>query len=67
MEAIEKNGHIIDDVELEKGGYSHDTLTYTADGEYTQVDGEFFVDGVGMLHHTHIFEDNTEIEILTKY
>ena len=67
METIKKNGHIIDDVELEKGGYGHDTLTYTADGEHTQVDGEFFVDGVGKLHHTHIFDDGTEVEILINY
>ena len=59
--------HIITDVELEKHGYGHDVLTYQADGQYTQIDGEFYIDKAGMLHHSHIFPDGEEVEITIKY
>lgn len=48
-------------------GYGHDNLIYLADGEYQEVDGEFYIDSDGMLHHSHIFDDNTEIEFTIKY
>lgn len=63
---IMKN-HTIEDVELTKHGYQHDCLTYVADGKYCQVDGEFYVDKDGFLHHTHIFDDGIEKEIVVKY
>lgn len=60
--------HKIEDVELLKGNYHQgDTLTYTADGKDVAVTGEFYVDGDNVLHHTHEFEDGTEIEIKIKY
>lgn len=59
--------HTIEDVELTKHGYQHDCLTYVADGKYCQVDGEFYVDKDGFLHHTHIFDDGIEKEIIVKY
>ena len=63
----EFNGHTIEDVNLEKHGYGHDNLIYLADGEYQDVDGEFYIDRDGMLHYSHIFDDNTEIEFTIKY
>lgn len=59
--------HTIEDVELTKHGYCHDTLTYVADGKNCQVDGEFHIDKDGFLHHTHIFDDGIEKEIVVKY
>ena len=62
-----KTKHEITDVELTKGNYHRgDTLTYKADGEWVEVTGEFYVKN-GVLHHTHIFEDDEEIEITTPY
>lgn len=60
--------HKIEDVELRKGNYHQgDTLTYTADGKEVVVSGEFYVDDDYKLHHTHEFEDGTEIEIVIPY
>ena len=59
--------HEIEDVELTKGSYNRgDTLTYKADGEWAEVTGEFYIKD-GILHHTHIFEDDTEVEITINY
>lgn len=59
--------HEITDVELTKGNYNRgDVLTYKADGEWIEVTGEFWVKD-GILHHTHIFDDDEEVEITTKY
>lgn len=65
--AHEDETHTIEDVELTKHGYHHDCLTYVADGKYCQFDGEFYVDKEGFLHHTHIFDDGIEKEIVVKY
>lgn len=59
--------HTIEDIELTKGGYCHDSLTFVADGQRVQVDGEFYVDKSGILHHTHIFADGAEMEITIAY
>lgn len=62
-----KTNHTITDIELSKGGYRHDTLSFLADGKYVQVDGEFYIDKDGILHHTHIFPDGKEVEITIEY
>lgn len=59
--------HTIEDVEITKGGYCHDCLTFYADGERIQVDGQFFVDKQGVLHHWHIFPDGKEQEVTVQY
>lgn len=59
--------HTVDDVELEKGGYGHDTLSWVLDGEYQDCTGEFYVDKAGMLHHTAIAANGDEVEITAKY
>lgn len=59
--------HKIEDVELRKGGYCNDTLTFFADDKEVNVSGEFYVDADYKLHHTHEFEDGTEIEITIPY
>lgn len=58
----------ITDVELTKGNFNQgDTLRYKANGEEQCVTGEFYIDKNGILHHSHIFPDGTEVEIKTKY
>jgi hypothetical protein len=59
--------HTVEDVELEKGGYGHDTLSWVLDGEYQDCTGEFYVDKDGMLHHTAIAPNGDEVEITAKY
>lgn len=60
--------HKIEDVELHKGSYHQgDDLVYTADGKEVVVSGEFYVDDNYKLHHTHEFDDGTEIEIVIPY
>ena len=59
--------HTVEDVELEKGGYGHDTLSWVLDGEYQDCTGEFYVDKTGMLHHTAIAPNGDEVEITAKY
>ena len=59
--------HTVEDVELEKGGYGHDTLSWVLDGEYQDCTGEFYVDKAGMLHHTAIAANGDEVEITIKY
>lgn len=63
----EFDGHNLEDVELEKGGYGHDTLSWVLDGEYQSCTGEFYVDKTGMLHHTAIAPNGDEVEITAKY
>lgn len=66
IEAIDK--HIVEDIELTKGTYNTgDTLTYVVDGQQYDVTGEFWVDNDHMLHHTHICDDGTELDITTPY
>lgn len=66
IEAIDK--HIVEDIELTKGTYNTgDTLTYVVDGQQYDVTGDFWVDNDHMLHHTHICDDGTELDITTPY
>lgn len=62
-----KAKHTITNVELEKNGHQGDCLTFEADGKQINVTGEFYVDRAGQLHHTHIFPDGEEMEIVTPY
>ena len=59
--------HKVEDVELTKAGYGHDTLTWVLDGEEQSCTGEFYVDKEGMLHHTAIAANGDEVEITIKY
>lgn len=60
--------HTVEFYELCKGSYGQgDTLTYFADGVQFDVTGEFYVDRQGVLHHTHIFDDGTEMEVKAQY
>lgn len=43
--------------------YENGWLTYMADGKQVDVNGEFYRDSNGTYHHTHIFEDDTELEL----
>lgn len=52
---------------LTKHHDGNDNLQYTADGQCFEVDGEFYVDKLNWLHHTHIFEDGSEVEIIIPY
>ena len=59
--------HKVEDIELTKAGYGHDTLTWVLDGEEQSCTGEFYVDKEGMLHHTAIAANGDEVEITIKY
>lgn len=59
--------HRIEDVMLTKHGNGSDTLQYSADGKNFEVDGEFYVDTEYRLHHTHIFGNGDEMEIVIPY
>lgn len=59
--------HRIEDVMLTKHGNGSDNLQYSADGKNFEVDGEFYVDMEYRLHHTHIFENGDEMEIVIPY
>lgn len=59
--------HRIEDVMLTKHHNGNDNLQYTADSKNFEVDGEFFVDKQHKLHHTHIFENGDEMEIVIPY
>lgn len=59
--------HRIEDVMLTKHHNGSDNLQYTADGKTFEVDGEFYVDKENKLHHTHLFENGDEIEIVIPY
>ncbi len=59
--------HKIEPYSLLKGGYCNDTLTYFADNVQIDVSGEFYVDRDHKLHHTHIFDDGVEMEIVVPY
>lgn len=62
-----KAKHSVSDPTIEKLGYGKDVLTYYADDKYCEVQGEFYIDKFGFLHHTHMFEDGEEIEIRVPY
>lgn len=59
--------HRIEDVMLTKHHNGSDNLQYKADGKTYEVDGEFYVDREYKLHHTHIFENGDEQEIVIPY
>lgn len=48
------NDERVDNIELMKGGYGHNTLSYTFNGKRYDTTGEFYVDEDNILHHTHI-------------
>ena len=63
-----KGTHTIIVDELIKGSYNQgDTLVYQADGVEINVTGEFYVDKQGILHHSHVFEDGTEVGFQIEY
>ena len=53
--------HTIEIIDFEKKGCCT-WLTYKADDKTRNVTGEFQVDKEGLWHHTHEFEDGTEME-----
>ena len=53
--------HTIEVIDFEKKG-RYTCLTYKADDKIIDVMGEFYIDKEGLWHHTHEFEDGTEIE-----
>lgn len=59
--------HRIEDIMLTKHSNGSDNLQYKADGKMSEVDGEFYVDKDDRLHHTHIFENGDELEIVIPY
>lgn len=59
--------HRIEDVMLTKHSNGNDNLQYKADGKTYEYDGEFYVDRDYQLHHTHIFENGEELEIVIPY
>lgn len=59
--------HRIEDIMLTKHGNGGDDLQYTADGKNFEVDGEFYVDMEYRLHHTHIFGNGDEMDIVKPY
>lgn len=59
--------HRIEDIMLTKHGNGSDNLQYVADGQPCEWDGEFLVDKEHRLHHTHIFENGDEQEIVIPY
>ena len=59
--------HTITDVMLTKHHNGSDFLSYKADGKTVEVWGEFYIDGGYRLHHTHIFDDAQETEIVIPY
>ena len=63
----QKTIHRIEDIALTKHSNGSDNLQYTADGKNFEVDGEFYVDKNNNPHHTHLFEDDEEIEIVIPY
>lgn len=55
--------HTIEVIEFTKGSYNQgDNLIYQADGREVVVTGEFYCDRNGLYHHSHIFDDDTEID-----
>ena len=59
--------HRIEDIMLTKHSNGCDNLQYKADCKTYEVDGEFYVDKEYKLHHTHIFENGDEMEIVIPY
>lgn len=53
--------HTIKVIDFEKKG-RYNWVMFKADDKTITVNGEFYVDKNGLWHHTHEFEDGTEIE-----
>lgn len=65
---FKKGPHTIIVDELIKGNYNQgDTLVYLADSVEISVSGDFYVDKQHMLHHSHVFEDGTELDFQIEY
>ncbi len=56
----------IDNVTVSKNGRSIN-LYYEFDGKPVEVDGEFYIDKNGYLHHSHIDENGNEYLIKVLY
>lgn len=54
-----KTNHTITDVEF-NGTPSCGVLFYVADGEEVEVQGEFYMDENGVIHHEHWFDEEGE-------
>ena len=55
------------DITLTKGGYGHNTLTWSYMGKEYSCTGEFYVDADNKLHHTFVAPSGREIEIVCDY
>lgn len=53
--------HTIEVIDFEKKG-RYNWVMFKADDKMISVTGEFYIDIDGLWHHTHEFEDGTEIE-----
>lgn len=62
-----KKRYYVTDVQLNKHGYGHDTLTWVYAGREYQADGEFYIDNRGYLHHSFFTPRGKELEIKVKY
>ena len=60
-----KTNHTITDIEF-TGTPSCGVLYYVADGVEVEVQGEFYIDNNGVIHHDHWFDEdgNDTIEVL---
>jgi len=63
---MDKSKHKIEVIDLFKSRQG-DCLTYLADNAQISVTGDFYVDSDNNLHHTHVFPDKEEIEIIYPY
>ena len=52
-----KTNHTITDIEF-NGTPSCGNLFYVADGEEIEVQGEFYLDENGCIHHDHLFDED---------
>lgn len=55
--------HKIEVLECMKGSFT-ESVIYEADGIEFTVSGEFFVDSKEKRHHTHIFADGVEMDVI---
>lgn len=60
--------HNVEVQSLHKGSYhTGDTLSYTIDGNFFEVSGEFYVDSHNKLHYYHYFDDDNFVEVCCTY
>ena len=55
--------HKITDISF-SGNACRGHLSYMADGLPVEVDGEFFMDSTGVVHHEHYFDNGDMVEVL---